>query len=256
MSHFPHNNRDGAEHPWKGNSSPAAKCDLTAQRKQKSSFSSFVCFVTSQKLHQVLLLDLREKSRDSETAEYTRTVPRCPRPVPKQILELSNSSARRLREVGTFGGVELLAGAQNLCRGLQFIKVPPANSVALDFISFHFISFHFIPFHSPQTLEWHQPLWLVPWLSGCCWVLLSWFLCLLGHSGRFLMCQKIPNQESVKVLVLAHATSPDHSEFHQSWPYFMSQAAKLPTISVHKPQRGGSGGCRAPLPSCVNKHSL
>lgn len=77
------------QHPGQGNPSPAAKWELTAQWKQKCSFSSFVCFVPSQKL---LLLDLQEKSWDSETAEYTRAVPRRPRPVPKQILQLSNSA--------------------------------------------------------------------------------------------------------------------------------------------------------------------
>lgn len=64
------------------------------------------------------------------------------------------------------------------------------------------------------------------------WVLLGFppvvLLCLLGHSRRF---QKIPNQESVKVVLFAHSTSLDHSEFHQSWAYFLSQSAKLPILS-------------------------
>lgn len=63
------------------------------------------------------------------------------------------------------------------------------------------------------------------------WVLLGFppvvLLCLLGHSRRF---QKIPNQESVKIMLLVHSTSPDHSEFHQSWLYFLSQSAKLPIL--------------------------
>lgn len=110
LCHFSHHN--WAEHPRQGNSSPAAKCELTAQWKQKSEFSSFVCFVFSQKLPSVLLLDLQEKSWDSKTAEYTGAVPRCPQPVPKQILELSNPCARGL--VGLSCSQEL-TGAHNLC---------------------------------------------------------------------------------------------------------------------------------------------
>lgn len=149
---------------------------------------------------------------------------------------------------GTFGGAELLqelgisAGACSLSRCHQQSPWP--------WLSFHSISFPTRSQVGSAPLAHALGQWV---LLGFALVV---FLCLLGHSRRFLMCQKIPNQESVTAVALAHTTSPDHSEFHQSWPYFISQPAKLPTLSVHKPQRGGSGGRRAPLLSCVNKHSI
>lgn len=119
-----------------------------------------------------------------------------------------------------FGGAELLTGAHNLCSLSRCHQQTP-------WISFHFISFHLIPSHS-------TPHKLCTGISPSGSVGAAGF-CSPDSFVSLGSQQKIPNRESVKAVLLAHATSPDPSKFHQSWPYFMSQSAKLPTLSVRKP---------------------